>query len=219
MNRTKIEWTDYTWNPVVGCKNNCWYCYAKRMNDRFKWIKNWVQPQFFPERLKEPLKIEKPSKIFVGSMCDLFGDWVPKKWIEDVLAITRACYWHTFQFLTKNPARYLEFKFTSNCRLGTTITERDELKRLKTLTQIDRMKNYLFISIEPIRGAFQDVNFDKVDEVIIGAMTGPGSTPPKKEWIDSIRHPNIFFKNNIKQYLNEINTGGKQTLSRSGKGL
>ncbi len=46
MNKTKIEWTDYTWNPVVGCKNGCWYCYAKRMNDRFGWIEDWNKPQF-----------------------------------------------------------------------------------------------------------------------------------------------------------------------------
>ena len=51
MNKTKIEWCDYTWNPVVGCKTGCDYCYAERMNKRFKWIKDWKEPEFFPERL------------------------------------------------------------------------------------------------------------------------------------------------------------------------
>ena len=77
-----IGWADKSWNPVVGCKHGCNYCYAKKMNDRFKWIKEWDKPKFFKERLQEPFKVKKPSKIFVGSMCDLFGDWIPEEWIE-----------------------------------------------------------------------------------------------------------------------------------------
>jgi len=87
MNKTKIEWTNYSWSPVVGCKHGCWYCYAKRMNDRFKWIKKWNEPKFYPERLNEPYKLKKFSKIFVCSMAGLFGDWIPKKWIESVVSI------------------------------------------------------------------------------------------------------------------------------------
>ena len=71
MNKTKIEWTDYTWNPVTGCKRNCWYCYGKRIRRRFFPEVPWTKLMWFDERLEEPLKVKKPSKIFVGSMSDI----------------------------------------------------------------------------------------------------------------------------------------------------
>jgi protein gp37 len=76
MNKTSIEWCDFTWNPVVGCKHGCPYCYAKKINDRFKFIPEWTAPRLFPDRLSEPSMLKKRSRIFVGSMCDLFGDWI-----------------------------------------------------------------------------------------------------------------------------------------------
>jgi protein gp37 len=87
MNKTKIEWADYRWNPVVGCKYDCWYCYAKRMNHRFKNIPDFNQPQFIEKRLQEPYKFKKPGRIFVVTMGDLFGEWVPCEWINSVLSV------------------------------------------------------------------------------------------------------------------------------------
>lgn len=198
MQKTKIEWCDITWSPVVGCRHNCWYCYAKRMNDRFKWLPDWTQPKFYPERLNEPSKLKKPSKIFVCSMSDLFGEWIPKKWIENILIVAGQNRQHTFQFLTKNPKRYLEFEFPENCWLGTTIESAEYGNRMKPFADI---KNYKFVSIEPLLSDFTGMNFDRFDLVIVGAMTGKNTIPPKKEWINSIKHRNIFYKNNIKQYL------------------
>ena len=204
MNKTKIEWTDYTWNPVVGCKHGCNYCYAKRMNDRFKWIEKWNKPQIFVERLDEPYKIKKPSKIFVCSVADLFGDWIGDDWIELIMKVTRDNPQHTFQFLTKNPVRYLDFNFPENCWLGATITgknHKDDLLRLLWLSKVPN-KNKRFVSIEPLLGKInQGTLLDNFDLVIVGAMTGVGAVPPKKEWIDGIEHKNIFYKNNIKKYL------------------
>ena len=111
MNKTKIEWTNWTWNPVVGCKHNCWYCYGKRIAKRFFKDNPNYEPKFYPERLKEPYTLKKPSKIFVCSMADLFGDWVKMNWIERVIKVVKENPQHTFQFLTKNPKRYLEFEF------------------------------------------------------------------------------------------------------------
>ncbi len=216
MNKTKIEWTDYTWNPVVGCKNGCSYCYAKRMNDRFKWIPKWEEPQFYFERLKEAYKLKKPSKIFVGSMADLFGDWVNVDWIKLVLEVAEDNPRHTFQFLTKNPKRYLEFEFPENCWLGTTLTGEYsqgfiESCRLVNLENTGRMKGiFTFISIEPLLGNLKkwgdDDKFDNIDLVIVGAMTGQGAIKPKKEWIESIKHQNIFYKDNIKKFLTKKTT-------------
>ena len=197
---TKIEWCDATWNPVVGCKNGCWYCYGKRMNDRFKWIPKWNEPQLFDKRLIEDMP-KKPSKIFVGSMCDLFGDWIHKDWIKWIISIVKRNPQHTFQFLTKNPKRYLEFDFPNNCWLGTTITNRKDGWRIIDLT---RNNNYKFISFEPLLDMFdKEMNYwlKGIDLVIVGAMTGIGAIKPKKEWIESIKHNNIFYKNNIKKFL------------------
>ncbi len=91
MNKTKINWPDldYTWNSVVGCRRNCYYCYARELNNRFKFIKKWNKPQFFEERLEQPGKVKKPSVIFVGSMCDLFGEWVPDEWIDKIIEVCK----------------------------------------------------------------------------------------------------------------------------------
>jgi protein gp37 len=199
MNKTKIEWADYTWNPVIGCRHGCKYCYAKRMNDRFKWIKKWDEPIFFPLKLNEIHKIKKSSKIFIGSMCDLFGDWVPAEVINEIISLVRVYPQHTFMFLTKNPRRYLEFEFPENCQLGITMENDTEYMRL---TYLRKKNNYKFISCEPLLGDMSRIDFkNNVNLVIVGAMTGPGAIKPKKEWIDSIKHPNIFYKNNIKKYL------------------
>jgi protein gp37 len=201
MNKTKIEWTEYTWNPVVGCKNGCWYCYAKRMNDRFGWIEDWNKPQFFINRLDEPYRIKKPSKIFVGSMCDLFGDWVKDEWIREVIIAAKNNPHHTFQFLTKNSKRYLEFRFPKNCWLGITITGKEELidshYKIRVLKQ---KRNFTFISFEPLLNKV-NMHLTGINLVIVGGMTGAGAIKPKKDWIESIKHPNIFYKNNIKKYL------------------
>jgi protein gp37 len=76
MNRTKIEWCDFTWNPVTGCRKNCPYCYAARMSKRFSNAWNGFIPTFYPKRLSEPRGAVKSVSIFVSSMGDLFGDWV-----------------------------------------------------------------------------------------------------------------------------------------------
>lgn len=198
MNKTKIEWTDYTWNPVVGCKNNCWYCYGKRIAKRFFKDNPNYEPKFYPERLEEPYKLKKPSKIFVCSMADLFGDWIHENWIRRIILVATRNPQHTFQFLTKNPKRYLEFEFPKNCWLGLTMTE----PRIDNLEYLLQKDNYKFVSCEPLLADMSSMMFDNVDLVIVGAMTGPKAIKPKKEWINSVKHPNIFYKNNIKKYLN-----------------
>ena len=207
MQKSAIDWPWkplYTFNPVVGCKHGCSYCYAKKINDRFKIIPKWEEPKYIFKRQCEPMGRKKPTNIFVGSMCDLLGDWVPKRWIEAVIDQTVACPQHTFFFLTKNPKRYHEFKFPNNCWLGATLTgEQNGVvwpNNLKNdhLSTMYLLSNKTFLSIEPILGNFCGHRFDFIDTIIVGAQTGPGAKPPKREWIESIRHPNIYYKNNIK---------------------
>jgi len=119
-----IPYCDYTWNPATGCLHGCSYCFAERIAKRFSGSKAFpdgFKPRFHPERLGEPLKIKKPSVIFVSDMGDLFGDWVPEKCITEVLGVVGECPQHTFLFLTKNPKRYKRFNFPKNAWLGTSV--------------------------------------------------------------------------------------------------
>ncbi len=202
MNRTKIDWPnlDYTWNPVVGCRRNCSYCYAKRMNTRFKWIPEWTKPQFFPERLREPLNVRKQSTIFVGSISDIC--YWENLWIRKVINECISCFGHTFMFLTKDPTIYCDIYFPSNCMLGGTITQFKNVFDAEIIAKLCELKNKTFLSIEPLLGIVGEIPKD-IDLVIVGAMTGVGAIKPKKEWIDSIKHPNIYFKSNIRKYINE----------------
>jgi protein gp37 len=209
MNKTKIEWTDYTWNPVTGCRNACWYCYAKKIACRFQG--NFI-PKFHKDRLEDftPfMRIKKNSKIFVCSMADLFGEWLPDEWIRPIIDIAKVYQGYIFQFLTKNPKRYQKFKFTENCWLGETRTEWMN-PDYGLSPYAGNQHNIRFVSLEPLLGP---VNIsDKIphDWIIIGAMTGPGSKKyaPKAEWIENILrqadrfNTPIFMKGNLKPYYN-----------------
>ncbi len=218
MNPTKIEWCDVTWNPVVGCKFKCSYCYAEKLhNMRHKaymegklqnapqYAKPFNEPQFIPSRLPDPSKKNKPLTIFVVSMGDLFGKWIPDEWIVKVLRIAMYNPHHKFMLLTKNPKRYNQFEFSSNVWLGATLEYskyKDRIVQLKKASiRIPENNKKTFVSIEPLLGSFEGVDFKGIDLVIVGADSSPGAEPPKKEWIESIKHDNIFYKNNIKKYL------------------
>ena len=118
-NRSRIEWTDATWNPVTGCSKispGCANCYAERMAHRFGWTSlPWTRDnagqnvRLHPERLEEPLHWRKPRMVFVCSMADLFHEQVPFDYIAAVFGVMAAAPQHTFQVLTKRPKRALEF--------------------------------------------------------------------------------------------------------------
>jgi len=209
MNRTNIDWSNpqegfelgYTWNPAVGCKHNCPYCYAKRINDRYHIIPDFYDPKFFEERLDQPGKVKKPSTVFVVSMGDLFGQWVPGEWIDRVLDAIIQYDQHRYMLLTKNPKRYLEFVIPKNCWIGTSLDYARHQHRLKWLEQYNNSKVKKFVSVEPILSCMHQVDFSGVDLVIVGAMTGVRATRPQKDWIYSIKHHNISYKENIKKYL------------------
>lgn len=127
-----IEWCDYTWNPIAGCFHACQWtmpdgavanCYAEDVATK---VAGAAYPEGFehhywkPQLLKEPGQVQQPSRIFVGSMADVFGHWVPKEQILEVLGVCDENPHHTFQFLTKNPKRVWEFVglIPKNCWIG-----------------------------------------------------------------------------------------------------
>ncbi|QDH92849.1 hypothetical protein KNU62_gp64 [Gordonia phage Bakery] len=111
--RTGIEWTDATWNPVTGCTKvsaGCDHCYAETLAERFRgtaghYFENGFDVQLRENKLREPLGWRKPRKVFVNSMSDLFHDAVPDEYISRVFAMMALTPQHTYQVLTKRHAR------------------------------------------------------------------------------------------------------------------
>lgn len=220
MNNTKIDWATMTWNPVTGCLHKCPYCYARRIAQRFTpaTTDNWddctqpggalheirskgsnggpwkygFAPTLHSYRLGEPARTRKPQTIFVGSMCDLFGEWVPDEWIETVFAACLSNMKHRYLFLTKNPERYLNLYYKDklpaqpNFWYGTTITNQTDYERVwRKLANLPQTCN-TFFSIEPMHGK---INMGFMPPwIIIGAETGNRKDKriPKREWVESI---------------------------------
>jgi protein gp37 len=172
MNKTPIEWTDYTWNPITGCLRGCSYCYARKMAHRFK---RDFTPQLHEDRLIEPARLKTPSKIFVCSMSDLHGDGVEPKWIDEVwYAMTRARH-HTYQLLTKHPERYDAgdpFPGTAMW-FGATVTDQASWDHAcEHLSKLPR-DVVRWISAEPMLGYIWPHKWVP-DWVVVGALSGHG---------------------------------------------
>jgi protein gp37 len=203
MFKTKIEWTDYSWNPITGCLWDCWYCYAKKLFTRFH---RSFKPQFHPERLDEPSKLKKPAKIFCCSVSDLFAYWTKEDWrhavLERIKKYSTEKPFLTFQLLTKQPHNIdRNYKFPENTWVGATITEQDEIWKIEDLKKINA--KIKFVSFEPLLGEIQ-TDLKGIDWIIIGKLTGSKKIPLKKEWVENlIRQAKkseipIFVKNNVK---------------------
>lgn len=202
-----IDYLHWTWSPVTGCLHGCDYCYMQRMARRFPQIS--MEPAFHPKRLKEPLRLKKPARIGVTFSGDLFGEWVPKEWIQQVLDVCGQAAWHKFIFLTKNPKRYGEFDIPENCWCGTSVTgSKEEQKRVIILSDI--LTTRRFISLEPWVGGIPVAITARVDWLIIGGKTGKGAAKPPLKNVDELlkswrllTEAPIFIKSNA-GYLKRI---------------
>jgi protein gp37 len=154
MNKTAIEWTNYTWNPITGCDNNCSYCFARRIATRFagsKAFPHGFAPTFHPDRLIEPLskKVKSGTKIFVCDMGELFATG-HEDWTEQVLNAIKKRPDVNFQLLTKQPQNLVKFSpFPSNCWVGFSATNYSSFWRgLDNIRDIHATVKY--VSIEPL---------------------------------------------------------------------
>lgn len=181
----KIDWCDYSWNPISGCLHACPYCYMLRMEKRFPGI---TKPAYHTSRLHQPMSVKKPSKIFTGSSGDMWGKWVDSEAIDDVLDVcTVFAPQHTYQFLTKNPERYREFKCIKNGWYGTTNdgTERTK-KNIKDLIYYTQDNDVVrFVSFEPLLVEVHPDLFG-IQWIIIGADSTRGAKKPPKAWADRL---------------------------------
>jgi len=202
--KTDIEWTDATWNPVTGCDKispGCLNCYAERIAERFRGVKNHHFEQgfdlrLFPDRLKTPMKWKKPRKIFVNSMSDLFHRDIPSDFIEQVFYTMKKCPQHTFQVLTKRPERAYNCKETlpwgNNIWIGTSIENKGFLHRIEKIRNIPAGRR--FLSLEPLLGDLGQINLRHIDWVIVGGESGPRSRPMDPAWVRNIRDQCIDSK-------------------------
>ena len=179
MNRTKIDWADYTWNPVWGCRNNCPYCYARATANRWglSFEPHWREKNFLRAMPKEP------SRIFVNSMSEI-AYW-KREWWERVIARIKENGDQTFLFLTKTPEIYYEHFLPENCWLGVTVTAPGHFDQYQDAMRY--FPNLCFISYEPM---LEQVAPGLVDEsigwVILGAETGNRKERviPPSDWIE-----------------------------------
>jgi len=178
QNPKMIDWCDFSWNPIKGlCKHNCVYCYMKRIYSRFK-LDPKLRFDIKELNCKQP---KKPSKIFVGSSHDVFGDWIPTRWIKRIIDVAAANPHNIYFFLTKNPKRYHEFHFPSNCWLGTSI---DTQKRTVNIVYMkNNHPNKKFISFEPMLAEIS-ITLEGFDWIIIGGDSNPGAAKPPDMWAD-----------------------------------
>lgn len=197
---TKIEWTDETWNPVTGCtpvSPGCTNCYARRIATRLKAMGKPRYARGFevtehPDALTDSL-VSNPRRkarmVFTCSMGDLFHPRVSVAFIKDVLLCMELASQHTFQVLTKRPARAAglaaALAWPRNLWLGTSIETAEYFGRIEPLLQVPVELH--FLSLEPLLGPMADLPLEHVDWVICGGETGAGARPMAPEWPRQIR--------------------------------
>jgi len=197
MTKTKIEWTESSWNPVTGCdkvSDGCLNCYAEKMAFRLKAMgtkgyENGFKLTLQYHQLEKPLKLKKPQMIFVNSMSDIFHKDIPDDYIFKIFETMNKAYWHTFQVLTKRPERLEllkdKIKWTENIWMGTTIESNKYIDRIKYIKNTNA--KIKFISFEPLLSSVKEVNLNGIDWVIVGGESGSGARIIKKEWVLEIK--------------------------------
>ena len=195
--KSKIEWTESTWNPVTGCTKisiGCKNCYAERMALRLKAAgscnyTNGFRITLHKHILEIPLHWKQPRTIFVNSMSDLFHKDVPLDFISKVFKVMCQASHHQFQVLTKRSNRLLQLSsslpWPKNVCMGVTVETADYTFRIDHLKQTDAAIK--FLSLEPLLGPMPNLDLDGIDWVIVGGESGPGARPVDSKWVIDIR--------------------------------
>jgi len=210
MNKTKIEWTDMTWNPIKGlCPMGCWYCYARRFYKRFKWN---PEIRLDEKELLKPLNLKKPKKIFVCSTIELFHPEIPRHFRNKIFDVMAVANWHTYQILTKLPA-FVDREMLANVWLGTSATSfiGQEFEKIQSLLKCKA--KIRFVSLEPYLkpyyikrerlSQFDEWWLKDIDWLIIGGITGvKGPRPTRDDICDLIELAKnycvpVFIKDNL----------------------
>lgn len=196
--KSKIEWTEATWNPLTGCDKispGCKHCYADRLAKRLQAMghpnyANGFELTMHEHMLEQPLHWKKPQMIFVNSMSDLFHERVPVEFIQRVFSVMRRASWHTFQVLTKRSTRLLELDkdidWPNNVWMGVSVENKNYIFRIDHLRQTRACTK--FLSLEPLLGPLPNLDLRDIDWVIVGGESGPKARPMREEWVIDIRN-------------------------------
>jgi protein gp37 len=208
--KSAIEWTNATWNPITGCTRvspGCDHCYALTFAERFRGVPGHPYEQGFdlklwPERLALPFKWKKPRRIFVNSMSDLFHKDIPDSFILDVFSTMVSANQHIYQVLTKRPSRLTNTGLTqkisdtilritgnpewpSNIWLGVSVETSAYAWRIDALRQVPAAIR--FISAEPLLGPLNNLKLDGIHWLISGGESGPGYRKCDPDWVRNLR--------------------------------
>lgn len=196
--KTKIEWTEQTWNPTTGCSKvspGCKHCYAETMAHRLQAMRapgyqNGFDLSLMVDRLDQPMKRKKPTVYFVNSMSDLFHEKIPDNFIDMVFDVIEKTPQHTYQILTKRASRLPRYfgnrKLPANVWLGVSVENRKQgVPRIAELRKVNA--DVRFLSIEPLLEDIGELYLKDIHWVIVGGESGPKARPMKEEWVENIR--------------------------------
>jgi protein gp37 len=195
--RSAIEWTEATWNPVTGCTKvspGCAHCYAETFAERWRGVPGHPYEQGFdlklwPQRLDVPLRWRRPRMVFVNSMSDLFHEDVPADFVRQVFDTMVSAEHHTFQVLTKRHERLAQLApdlpWPANVWMGVTIENRRFVHRADYLRLVPAAVR--FISAEPLLGPLEGLDLTDIDWLISGGESGRRHRPVREEWLVELR--------------------------------
>lgn len=175
---SKIEWTEQTWNPTVGCTK-----VSPGYENRFRLT-------LVPDRLSQPLGRRKPTVYFVNSMSDLFHEKVPFDYVRRIFDVMNRAPQHTFQILTKRAERMAKFclgvKVPGNVWLGVPVENRRYgVPRIGVLRTIRTQVR--FLSVEPLLEDLGNIDLSGIQWLIVGGESGSKARPMKPAWVENVK--------------------------------
>lgn len=201
--KSTIEWTDASWNPVRGCtkvSTECKNCYACTFAERFRGVPGHPFEQGFdlllvPDKLSEPLKWKTPRKIFVNSMSDLFHKDIDDEYIAHVADVMMRANWHTYQVLTKRSERMRDLL---NSKLNFAamaphiwwgVSAGNRKNGLPRIAHLQAAAVAVrIVSAEPLLEDLGNVNLKGINWLIIGGESGHGARPFQLDWARKLIH-------------------------------
>lgn len=207
FNRTNgsVSWAKWTWNPVTGCEHGCKFCYAREIANSQRMAEVYpfqFAPAFHDYRLEAPKNTKRKQsddptegRVFVCSMADLFGKWVPDKWISDVFQACAETHEWEYLFLTKWPKRYSMLATLPKAWFGASIIKQGDVSRVtKDMTAFDVHSGITrWVSLEPMLEPIKFGDLSWCDLMVIGSQTATtqpeGYVPafaPKFEWVADV---------------------------------
>jgi protein gp37 len=226
MSKTRIEWTELSWNPTTGCdkvSQGCKFCYAEVMARRLKAMgldkyRNGFKLTLHEDALKIPYTWKQPKIVFVNSMSDLFHKGIPLEFIRRVFRVMNDNPQHVFQVLTKRPEILIkyhkELNWTHNIWIGVSVENEKSLSRVDLLKNVNAKVK--FLSCEPLLGPLPNLNLENIDWVIVGGESGRRPRPMKPGWIFEIHKKCI--ESNVPFFFKQWGGTNKKKTGRVLKG-